>query len=159
MTHSMCYKHRGRRNPYLPETASLCLFKLFFYITIQHSKIYFHLETTKLEYAYHSLRKMEFSNGLMRLATICLLISFIILSSIPSEHLMTVAHHHGGGGGGSGLETLLAAGILAKLLGKRHHHGHHQHIPIPIPVPVHHHGGGHEVMVHHGHHGHHHHGK
>ncbi|GFR07451.1 hypothetical protein TNCT_394891 [Trichonephila clavata] len=74
--------------------------------------------------------------------------------------IVPVEMHHHNNRGNSGIEMLLAAGILAKLLNK-HHHGHHQShpIPIPIPVPVHHGGGGHEVVHHHGgHHDHHGHG-
>ncbi|GFT99961.1 hypothetical protein NPIL_80011 [Nephila pilipes] len=72
--------------------------------------------------------------------------------------VVPVSLHHHNNRGNSGIEMLLAAGILAKLLNK--HHGHHQShpIPIPIPVPVHHGGGGHEVVHHHGHHDHHGHG-
>lgn len=87
----------------------------------------------------------------------------LFVALLSSEMLLfALAGHHGNrGGGNSGIEMLLAAGILAKLLNK-HHHGHHQShpIPIPIPMPVHHGGGGHEVIHHHsGHHGHHdHHG-
>lgn len=46
------------------------------------------------------------------------------------------------GGGGSGLEALLAAGILAKILRKKghgHHHKHHEHHEHHE-----HHGHGHE---------------
>lgn len=55
--------------------------------------------------------------------------------------------------GNSGIEMLLAAGILAKLLNKKHHHHQQHHVPIHIPVPVHH--GGHHEVSHHGHYDHH----
>ncbi|CAL1278205.1 unnamed protein product [Larinioides sclopetarius] len=79
---------------------------------------------------------------------------FSLLLSTELWIKSVTAYHHNNRGN-SGIEMLLAAGILAKLLNK-HHHGHHQShpIPIPIPIPVHHGGGGHEV-VHHGHHDHH----
>lgn len=78
---------------------------------------------------------------------------FIVISfiTIPRPKIV-VAHHHDDGGVG-GVETLLAAGILAKLLRHHHqHHGHHHPVPIPIPVPVHHEGHHHHLLVH-GHHG------
>lgn len=85
-------------------------------------------------------------------------VTFLLLST--QLWIQTLAMHHHNRGGNSGIEMLLAAGILAKLLNK-HHHGHHQShpIPIPIPIPVHHGGGHHEVHhAHHGHHDHHGHG-
>ncbi|KAG8195345.1 hypothetical protein JTE90_001365 [Oedothorax gibbosus] len=95
-------------------------------------------------------KKMDFSTTFSRFAILYLTIVTFCFSPTHS--------HHYGGGGNSGLETLLAAGILAKLLSHKHHHGHHQHIPIHIPYPVHH--GGHDHHeVHHDHHGHHHHGR
>ena len=54
---------------------------------------------------------------------------FLVICVMSSDFMIPVvlAGHHGRGG--HGLELLLAAGILAKLLRKKghHHHGHHHH--------------------------------
>ncbi|KFM66941.1 hypothetical protein X975_05507, partial [Stegodyphus mimosarum] len=96
---------------------------------------------------------MAFKKSLLTVACIILLLSCDLWIGALAGH-----HHHNRGN--SGIEMLLAAGILAKLLNKHHGHHHQSHpVPIPIPVPVHHGGGEHEVVVHGGHHGHHdHHG-
>ncbi|GIY58632.1 uncharacterized protein CDAR_226241 [Caerostris darwini] len=88
------------------------------------------------------------------LKNIIVISCFSLLLSTEFWMSTVTAMHHNNNRGNSGIEMLLAAGILAKLLNK--HHGHHQShpIPIPIPVPVHH-GGGHHEVVHHGHHDHH----
>ncbi|XP_015909889.1 uncharacterized protein [Parasteatoda tepidariorum] len=74
-----------------------------------------------------------------------ILVSLLLSSMHPQYQSVSALLHGNSGGGGSGIETLLAAGILAKLLGRRHH-GHHS-VPIHIPYPVHHDHG------HHHHHG------
>lgn len=64
---------------------------------------------------------------------------FLIICMMSSDVMipLVLAGNHGGRGG-HGLELLLAAGILAKLLRKKgHHHGHHHH------GHHHHHGGRH----------------
>lgn len=54
---------------------------------------------------------------------------FLVICMMSSDVMIPVVLAGGKGGhGGHGLELLLAAGILAKLLRKKgHHHGHHHH--------------------------------
>ncbi|GFQ86231.1 uncharacterized protein TNCT_682651 [Trichonephila clavata] len=57
------------------------------------------------------------------------------------------SHHHRHRN--NGLDTLLTAGVLAKVLQKNEGGHHHHPIFIPIPIPVHHH----KEHDHHHHHG------
>ncbi|KAG8195352.1 hypothetical protein JTE90_001371 [Oedothorax gibbosus] len=85
----------------------------------------------------------------IRLTTLTTILSLLLSSTMFIPALALYNQNRGN----SGIEMLLAAGILAKLLNRKHHHHKQHHVPIHIPVPVHH-GGNHEV-IHHGHHDHH----
>ncbi|KAG8195349.1 hypothetical protein JTE90_001368 [Oedothorax gibbosus] len=76
----------------------------------------------------------------------CLVISCSLVLPVVSFGGNHHDHH--------GLEVLLAAGLLAKLLKQHHKHEvHHVHIPVPVHHHEEHHGHHEEHHGHHGHHG------
>ncbi|GBN46813.1 hypothetical protein AVEN_98818-1 [Araneus ventricosus] len=86
---------------------------------------------------------------LLRNVVLALTVFAACLFTLPKS---TSGHHHKGRN--NGLDTLLTAGVLAKVLQKNdggHHHSHPIFIPIPYPVHKEHHHDDH-----HHHHGTHH---
>ncbi|XP_055937836.1 uncharacterized protein LOC129967164 [Argiope bruennichi] len=82
---------------------------------------------------------------LLRNVILVLIVSVVCLFTLPKS---TSGHHHKGRN--NGLDTLLTAGVLAKVL-QKNEGGHHSHpIFIPIPYPVHQE---HHHDDHHHHHG------
>lgn len=74
---------------------------------------------------------------------ICVLLSVSLFCSHMLIPLVEAGHH--GHNNEEGLAVLLAAGLIAKILGKKKHEVHHVHIPVPVEH--------HEPHGHHGHHG------
>lgn len=87
-----------------------------------------------------------FSKAISLFLCLALLSCHMLLPIVEAGH----GHH---GNNEEGLAVLLAAGLLAKILGKHKHEEHHIHIPVPVHHDHHeHHGhgsGSTRIYVHH----------